>query len=152
MKPELGTENAKEAVGGVRVTRREFWDIFTDYTVLKGDTWLSLPLSVFSIFEDQDSGTVDVLEVFLMVALFSEGSMEEQLRFCFRAFDTDQSGAITLDEMVHFFKVLCRASFKVRAHVPVCAAWKCVKHLMWTCSSPSISSRPASPHHPMGNQ
>ena len=121
VKPMLATTDAKQNPGGVRLTRREFWDVFTDYTVLHGDSWLSLPLYVFSMFDNTDSGTIDVLEVFLMVALFSEGEMEDQLRFCFKVFDTDHSGSITIDEMLHFFQVLCRASFKVlAAAVPAC--------------------------------
>ena len=92
MKPALASELAKSDPQAVRLTRREFWDVFTDYTVLKGDTWLSLPLDVFNVFDDQGSGTVDALEVFLMMSLFSDGDIDQALRFCFTVFDTDQSG------------------------------------------------------------
>ena len=119
IKPVLGTEEAKTLMEGVRITRREFWDVFTDYTTLKDDSWLSLPLSVFTIFDDENEGTVDVLEVFLMLALFADGDMNEQLRFCFTMFDTDHSGNISLDEMEHFFHVLCRGSYKVCHCLPV---------------------------------
>lgn len=92
MKPALASELAKSDPRAVRLTRREFWDVFTDYTVLKGDAWLSLPLSVFNVFDDGGTGTVDALEVFLMMSLFSDGAMDEALHFCFTVFDTDHSG------------------------------------------------------------
>ena len=45
--------------------------------------------------------------VTIEVELITPIAMEDQLRFCFKVFDTDHSGSITIDEMLHFFQVLC---------------------------------------------
>lgn len=77
------------------VSRRQFWELFSDYGQLVGDAFLSLPMQLFEVFKDTPkSTTVNAIEVLLMLGLFCHAKTDEQLEFCFALFDFDGGGAI----------------------------------------------------------
>lgn len=124
----------------------------------------------------EDTGTIDCLEIFLMLGLFCDGDQKDQLGFCFEIFDTDHrcvclshhaaamwcnlvytsihlytldnhnhSNNITLDEMIHFFQVLCRAAYKVHRHLS-CAPQSLIHtRLLLHLLLPLLLSLPAAP-------
>ena len=81
--------------GMAPVSRRQFWELFSDYGQLVGDAFLSLPMKLFEVFKDTpESKTVNAMEVLLMLGLFCHAKTDEQLEFCFALFDFDGGGAI----------------------------------------------------------
>ena len=124
----------------MELTRRQFWEVFTDYQVVCGREWLSLPLDQFYLYLDKPTDTkIDAVEVLMMLALFSQGTPDEALAFCFQVFDEDRSRVMELvsghcryalgstsvamrpdvlcwwrqDEMEHFLWVLGNAAYKI---------------------------------------
>jgi len=88
------------------VTRRQFWELFSDYSKLIGAQFLSLPITLFETFKDHpDSVTVNATEVLLMLGLFCHAKTTEQLEFCFNLFDFDGGGSI---DRVSMHQISCR--------------------------------------------
>jgi len=82
------------------LSRKQFWEAFTDHGVQSGREWLSLPLEHFYVFVDTpDAEHVDAVEVLMVLALFCESRPSEALAFCFDVFDADQSS--TMDRVRH---------------------------------------------------
>ena len=72
------------------------WCVPTDYTTIRGDTFLCLPQDVFSTFKESATArTVNGLEILLVLAFFCRSpSLDASLAFAFRLFDTDHSDSI----------------------------------------------------------
>ena len=71
--------------GMAPVSRRQFWELFSDYGQLVGDAFLSLPMKLFEVFKDTpESKTVNAMEVLLMLGLFCHAKTDEQLRVLLR--------------------------------------------------------------------
>ena len=81
----------------IPLSRRQFWEVFTDFEVVCGREWLSLPLDHFYLFQDHaDDETVDAVEVLMVLALFCRADPEDALTFCFDVFDGDGSKIMEL--------------------------------------------------------
>jgi Ca2+-binding EF-hand superfamily protein len=95
------------------LTRREFWETFTDYnTVIKGQ-FLNLPMEQYSVFDPEKKDSVYALEVFAALALFCNGELETKLKFIFLMFDFDKSNGISRDEMVMMLRCVTRALYRI---------------------------------------
>mmetsp|Transcript_8257 Transcript_8257/g.17956 ORF Transcript_8257/g.17956 Transcript_8257/m.17956 type:complete len:841 (-) Transcript_8257:2149-4671(-) len=71
------------------IGRRQYWEIFTDYSLdlMQNGQFLSLSLELFEIFEQQGLGIVDVREIFCLLALVSShGILSNKLEVCFPLF------------------------------------------------------------------
>ena len=85
----------------IPISRRQFWELFSDYSKLIGTQFLSLPVDLFDVFCDEEgNSTINAIEVLLMLGLFCEGATDDQMTFCFNLFDFDGGGSI--DKVRHF--------------------------------------------------
>eukprot|EP01032_Pedospumella_encystans_P026091 gene26091-29473_t len=60
--------------------------------------------AVFRLFDDDENKLVDSLEFLSAFAILSGMTPEEKIRFIFAMYDFDESGVLTLDEMVLSFR------------------------------------------------
>eukprot|EP01034_Spumella_vulgaris_P035953 gene35953-44334_t len=60
--------------------------------------------AVFRLFDDDENNLVDSLEFLSSFALLSGMTPEEKIRFIFAMYDFDESGVLSLDEMVLAFR------------------------------------------------
>eukprot|EP01035_Chromulina_nebulosa_P034703 gene34703-46586_t len=60
--------------------------------------------AVFRLLDDDSNNLVDSLEFISTFALISAMTPEEKIRFIFAMYDFDESGVLTLDEMVLSFR------------------------------------------------
>lgn len=84
------------------LTRSSFFSLFgvADFTVItEQGTFLALPLWIFNLFDTNKSGRARAIDVFLSLALFCSGSMNDRVAFVFKVFDTDANGALDRSEM-----------------------------------------------------
>ena len=95
------------------LTKREFWETFTDYSTVVQGQFLNLPIEQYALFDPEDKGSVYALEVFATLALFCNGELETKLRFIFVLFDFDKSNGISKDEMVMMLRCVTRALYRV---------------------------------------
>lgn len=69
---------------------------------------------IFSVFDTDSNGLVDALELLATIAMLSGMPVSRKLDFAFRAYDFDQSGKLTVDEMTLALKStmtgLCKIS------------------------------------------
>lgn len=101
----------------ISLSRRQFWEVFTDFEVVCGREWLSLPLDHFYLFQDHDGDErVDAVEVLMVLALFCRADPEDALTFCFEVFDGDGSNIMEL------VRVLCAARWQRYAPAPLARA------------------------------
>lgn len=104
----------------ISLTRKQYWEVFTDYSMIRNGTFLALPLDIFDAFitksnsPDRSEVTVNALELLLMLTLFCNADQSSQLSLCFQLFDLDGGGSISREEMRAFFDVLISAAFHVR--------------------------------------
>lgn len=81
--------------GFAMVTRREFWELFSDYSKIVGSTFLALPMTLYDVYKQHRSDEkINAIEVLLMLGLFCHAKTDEQLEFCFALFDFDGGGSI----------------------------------------------------------
>lgn len=97
------------------LTRRQFWEVFTDYTRIVDADFLTLPMTHFDRFakcsgKDQQ---VRCLSLLLVLTLFCTGETNDQLYHCFHLFDTDGGGTLDMAEMIEFMRFLCTAAVTV---------------------------------------
>ena len=103
----------------VYMTRKQFWECFTDYSVIRQGQFLSVPLKLFDVFSaPEHKGLVNVVEVLLILALHCTGDVKDQLMFCFELFDDDNSDSMDVEEMTNFLWVLASAGNKVGKRLP----------------------------------
>ncbi len=64
------------------ITRNDFFDIFVagNIGILKGERFLSLPLSTFNTFSVNGSGRINLYHLFVPLAMFSVGIAEAKIR------------------------------------------------------------------------
>lgn len=63
-----------------------------------------------SIFDDDNSGTVEYRELIMGLEIFKEGSFEDKLKVFFDLCDNDGSGHISQKELYDVFKLNCITS------------------------------------------
>lgn len=101
-----------EETGSFLISRRQFWEIFTDYDfafVANGE-FLTLPLEMFVHFEQEESGIADAREVFCLLVLLAQGTtMSERLEICFPLFGP----SMTEERIAQFLFTLQRALFRL---------------------------------------
>jgi len=81
---EIYEENAVFLIG-----RRVHWEVFTEYdfAVMNQGEFLSLPLEIFDMFEEQRSGVADIREIFCLLALTCRAqNLSSKLEACFPFF------------------------------------------------------------------
>lgn len=117
---ELRTRGGEEELGRalaeaadhhcIMLNRREWMEVFTDFTVLTKSGFLSLGLEVFEALDVHKAGRVDFVESVLMCVLCGDGSPHEQMKFAFEMFDVDGSKALNEEEMDALIAKLARAA------------------------------------------
>lgn len=94
-------ERLRERGGERYLTRREFWEAFTDYDAVTDGEFLALPQDAFGMFAFKarpgtaaaragNGDVVDSIEVLLALTLFCQGDASSQLRLCFEIFDAGE--------------------------------------------------------------
>lgn len=99
--------------GGVEVNRRDYWNTFTDYTVISEGAFLSLPMDHFDMFDVHHKNKIFVYEVFFLLILFCSGPLDEKIDFAFSLFDFSGKGHLTLPDMVLLLQAVTSASWKM---------------------------------------
>ena len=70
------------------IGRMDFVEVFTDYTIIRGGTWLALPLPEFDRFDPGKNERVYTFEVFAVLALLCVSDSDgARIAFIFRLFD-----------------------------------------------------------------
>jgi hypothetical protein len=77
--------------------------------LIQNSEFLSLPLSLFNCFDPYKTERVNLYQVFLMLALYSIGAVDDKTRFCFIMFDTDHSACLQLDEFTKFVRMIAES-------------------------------------------
>ena len=91
--------------GDMSLSRREFWETFTNYNRIVCGEFLSLPVGLFNFFDINGKEKVHALEVFVVLAIHCAGNVTDKIEYCFKLFDFDNSNTISQTEMV----MLCRS-------------------------------------------
>lgn len=97
----------------VTVNRRQFFEVFTDYTVMVDGAFLSLPMEHFDLYDAKSTNEVFVYEVFFMLAVFCKGTEDEKVSFAFQLFDFRGVGHITGPDMVMLMQAIMSATKKL---------------------------------------
>ena len=63
---------------------------------------------LFSIYDDDDSGTVDFRELICCISTITKGSLKERLHLCFKLYDKDNSGFLDGKELVELSNTLLK--------------------------------------------
>jgi len=109
----LQTERSNRECADLSLTKREFWETFTDYGTIVEGQFLNLPMEQYALFDPENKQSVYALEVFATLALFCNGELPEKLGFIFVMFDFDKSKGISRDEMVMMLRCVTRAMYRV---------------------------------------
>jgi len=65
--------------------------------------------SFYHVFDNNESGTVDLREFVVGVAMLTKGSLEEKIRLAFDIIDVNKSGSLDKEEMSAFLKCLVQS-------------------------------------------
>jgi hypothetical protein len=60
-----------------------------------------------------NTGLASLYQLFLCLAVFCEGSMQDKAQFCFEMFDADDSGVLEPEELTQFIRSIIDALFLV---------------------------------------
>ena len=117
-----GASPAKRNGSGITISRRQFWEVFTDYSQIRGTlalaaahrlhvgradrSWrtdqrfLALPIEYYDHFAPRD-GELEVKQLLLLMALFCNATLSDQLSWMFDVFDTDGDGSMNEVRTTH---------------------------------------------------
>ena len=109
----LKTRSETEQCADMSLTKREFWETFTDYSTISNGQFLNLPMAQYALFDPEDKQSVFALEVFSALIFFCNGELPDKLTFIFVLFDFDKSNGISRDEMVMMLRCVTRALYRV---------------------------------------
>ena len=109
----LQADRATRECADLSLTKREFWETFTDYATIVEGQFLNLPMEQYAIFDPENKQSVYALEVFATLALFCNGELPAKLKFIFVMFDFDKSDGISRDEMVMMLRCVTRALYRI---------------------------------------
>jgi Ca2+-binding EF-hand superfamily protein len=102
----------KQAAGDGKLTRDQFYGA---YAVLLQNSGVEVPgedvqKAVFDLFDRDDNGVVDMMELICGASLLCTGTEEDKIHAVFNVFDENGDGVISMDEMFKFltsvFKVV----------------------------------------------
>jgi len=65
--------------------------------------------SFYHVFDNNESGTIDLREFVVGVAMLTKGSLEEKIRLAFDIIDVNKSGSLDKEEMSAFLKCLVQS-------------------------------------------
>lgn len=100
-------------LSSVEVTKREFWEIFTDYTTMTSEgSFLALPMDQFEMF-DFGPGRVFILEPLTLLTLFCDGVLDEKISFIFELFDFEKRGRLVHADMVMLIEAVTAGAHKL---------------------------------------
>jgi hypothetical protein len=110
-----------------RAARREYWQLFNDFSGRKDGLMTTLPMELFSLFEFE-SGRAFALEVFVALLMFCSGDWDGKATVLFSMFDMSKRNALQAvrdwlpaDAPSRLLKCACRACTLVCGTVCVCA-------------------------------
>lgn len=69
---------------------------------------------LYTLFDSDGNGTVDVTELFAGLSVLCGGSRDEKARAVFDLFDTNGDGVMSEEEMTHYFTAVFKVSFETR--------------------------------------
>ena len=79
---------------------------------------VALGKSLFRVFDNDENGLVDALEVLCTLAVTSAVPLREKLRYLMAAYDFDNDEQLSLDELALMFKSTCNGLCKVSDRSP----------------------------------
>lgn len=109
---EEGLKTMKMASQDGKLTREQFLEAYKSILTVHG---VSIPTSevqnsVFDLFDRDDNGIVDLMELICGVSLLCAGTEDDKIHAVFNIFDENGDGFISMDEMYKFltsvFKVV----------------------------------------------
>ena len=121
--PRSGKRVPTVMKSGVTISRRQFWEVFTDYSQIRGaqrttqrtayrahnalcrhrmpcwcrtdNQFLALPVEYYDHFaRGRPDGMLEVKSLLLLMALFCNSTLSDQLNWMFVLFDTDGDGTM----------------------------------------------------------
>merc|ERR1712138_288708 len=95
------------------MSRREFWETFTNYKIVVDGEFLTLPVELFNAFDRERKGKVYALEIFVTLAIHCCDNIKNKVRWCFRLFDFDNSNTISHTEMIMLCRCISRGLFAI---------------------------------------
>jgi len=107
-----GLQKFKQAAADSQLTRQQF---LAAYASLMQENQLEMPSdevknAVFDLFDRDDNGIVDMMELICGISLLCQGSEDDKIHAVFNVFDENGDGFISMDEMYKFltsvFKVV----------------------------------------------
>jgi len=109
---DVGLQAFKKAAADSQLSREQF---LAAYAALMEATQVEMPNdevknAVFDLFDRDDNGIVDMMELICGISLLCQGSEDDKIHAVFNVFDENGDGYISMDEMYKFltsvFKVV----------------------------------------------